>query len=183
MLVATFGGTMLVLLLAFLPGAAERNLQLNEGSTSLVDRPQLALRAALVAFNQRRASLRPAFLAFAIASASPLGAWALSTGVGSYTMFTRLVRYELTIEADGVQLPREVLARHLGRDGARIVKLANGHGIGETNVHILREALPKMATFVCGIRPATRRVRVELAASRIEGGGIARDEVSAVCGP
>lgn len=156
MLVATFGGTMLVLLLSFLPCAAERDIRPNEGGAPAVERTRLAL--------------RPALIALAIASASPVGAWALCTTVGSYTMFTRLVRYELVVDVDGAPLAREALARHLGRDGARIVRLAHGQGIGETNVQVLRTALPELGAFVCRIRPQARRVRVHLTAQRIEGG-------------
>jgi hypothetical protein len=165
MLVSTFGGTMLVLLLSFLPCAAER------GSA--------AERAAHP--GPLPVPTRSALLALAVAAASPLVAYALGTGVGSYSMFTRLVRYELSIDVDGHPFPREALAAHLGRDGARIVRLASGAGIGETNVQLLRQALPRLASFVCRLEPGARRVSLELETERIEGGEKRAVAQRAVC--
>jgi hypothetical protein len=96
-------------------------------------------------------------------------------------MFTKLVHYRLDISVDGHRLPRERLARHLGRDGARIVRLANGHGIGEVNVEVLTRALPDLAAFVCRLSPAARQTRLRLETVRIEGGSVAEHKVLAVC--
>jgi hypothetical protein len=148
MLVATFGGTMLVLLLSFLPCAAER---------------------ASTAPARRR--IRRLLLAGAIAAASPIAALALGTTVGSYAMFTRLVRYGLSITVDGAPFSREALAPHLGRDGARVLRLANGRGIGETTVSLLGRALPDLGAFVCRLRPGARDVRLDFRTERIDGSG------------
>ena len=161
MLVATFGGTMLVLLLSFLPCTRER--------------------ARPPAHTGGRALSGRAALAFAIAAASPLAAHALGTTVGSYTMFTRLVRYELTVTVDGAPFSREALAPHLGRDGARVLRLANGRGIGETTVSLLGKALPELGDFVCQVRPGARTVHLEFRTERIEGGEERWRKVTQAC--
>jgi hypothetical protein len=144
-LVSTFGVTMLVLLGAFLPTPEE---QKGRGGVT---------RGAVA-------------LAMGLAVTSPLAARLASTGVGSYTMFTKLSFYELEMRLDGQIFPRRRLAPHLGRDGARIVRLANGRGIGETNLEILGRALPELARFLCALEPETDRVQLKLTSRRIEGG-------------
>jgi hypothetical protein len=142
-LVSTFGITMLVLLGAFLPTVAEW---------------------------RRRSARRRILLAWTLALASPLTARALSTSVGSYTMFTRLAFYELRLEVDGSPYSRHQLAQHLGRDGARIVHLAGGRGIGEANLEILRRSLPSMGRLLCTLSPGAKQTSLRLITEPIFGG-------------
>jgi len=147
--VSTFGATMIVLLFSFLPAGAERGHSAISLPTSTLRR----LAGALV-----------------MTAVLPITAQVEGTSVGAYSMFTRLVTYRLSIVVDGQPVPRPELAVHLGRDGERIVRLANGRGVGEANVEILRRSMPHMARFICALRPQGQLVGLGLVTRRIEGG-------------
>jgi hypothetical protein len=155
-LVSTFGITMAVLLGAFLPTAEER-----QGPVVVPNKKWI--------------------LAFTLAAALPISARVFSTGVGSYSMFTRLVHYTLEMRVDETPFRRAQLAEHMGRDGAHIVRLANGRGIGETNVEILRRSLPRLSTFLCTLSPGAQRTSVSLKTERIEGGSVTEVSASREC--
>lgn len=158
--VSTFGATMLVLLISFLPTGSERN------------RPTRRLRSRL----QPRL-----WGAVALTAGLPIAAKWGETSIGAYSMFTRLVTYSLSVTIDRRPVPRSALAVHLGRDGARIVRLANGRGIGESNVEILRRSLPDMARFLCELRPQSKNVDLRLVTRRIEGQQARRTRVEHRC--
>lgn len=157
-LVNTFGATMLVLLGAFLPTREE---QRGRGSST---RKGLAL-------------------ALLLACASPLGARLFSTKIGPYTMFTRLSFYKIEMEVDDIPYSRRSLAPHLGRDGARILLLANGRGIGETNLEVLQHSLPELAQFLCKLKPEATSTQVTFSSQRIEGEPSTRESHKATCNP
>jgi len=158
--VSTFGATMVVLLGSFLPTRAER-----EDTTRSLRTPPLRQLAG----------------ALALTAALPIAAQLAGTSVGAFSMFTRLVTYHLSITIDQRPVPRSELAAHLGRDGARIVRLANGRGVGEANVEILRRSLPKLARFLCVVRPQAEQVDLRLVTRRIEGGDPARFQAAQPC--
>lgn len=148
MVVSTFGATMVVLLFAYLPQPA--------------DHPENIIEAQAERWRQAKAL----GLAFMV----PVSAFLLHTGIGSFSMFTRLVHYELSLQVDGRPVPRGQVIQHLGRDGARVVALANGRGVGETNVEILTRSLPRLNQFLCDLSPNGRVARLQLTTWRIEGG-------------
>jgi hypothetical protein len=168
MSVSTFGVTMVVLLLAFMPDT----LQAAEPTLAAVATGR-RLEAVWPGAGRRGAGRpgagRQVAIAVFAAALSPFGALFWHTRVGSYRMFTALTRYELTLRVDGAAVPRSLLLPHLGRDGARIVRLANGVGIGETNAELLEGALPDVAGLLCRTVPHAKEAEASLALRELTG--------------
>jgi hypothetical protein len=86
--------------------------------------------------------------------------------VGSFTMFTRIVRYhlELRVREDGVERRVSVhsLAPHLSRAARPILLPAEGHAIGADQVDVVAHGLFDLARLLCDLHPRAERARATL---------------------
>jgi hypothetical protein len=110
---------------------------------------------------------RPVLCALlALAVLPPLVAQASGSVVGSFTMFTRIVRYhlELRVREDGADRRVSVhsLAPHLSRASRPILVPAEGLAIGADQVDVVAHGLPDLTQLLCKLHPRAERARATL---------------------
>jgi hypothetical protein len=115
-------------------------------------------------------------------------AHALGTpGVGSFSMFTRTVRYRLRLAVEGPSGPPalvslDALAPHLGRDARRVLLPARRFVLGETDAELLAGGLGDLARLLCRLRPDAVHAVVVLERQSLEGAALPSARARERCG-
>jgi hypothetical protein len=110
---------------------------------------------------------RPVLCALlALAALPPLVSQATGSVVGSFTMFTRVVRYHLELRVIEDATERRVsvhsLAPHLSRAARPILLPAEGHAVGADQVDVAAHGLSDVSRLLCELHPRAERARATL---------------------
>lgn len=104
-----------------------------------------------------------------LAALPPFVARGLGTGLGAFSMFTRIERYHLELfsrrSADANSEERVLvgtLAPHLSPDAQQVILPAAGYGFGQEQVEELSRGLPDLGRLLCELRPDAESSRVAL---------------------
>jgi hypothetical protein len=120
-----------------------------------------------------------------LAATPPFVARAFGTGLGAFSMFTRLERYhlELSVEtpsgSERVAVPS--LAPHMSRDAAQVILPASSYGFGQEQIDELEAGLGDLGTLLCALRPDARAARLRLFRGRFREPDRKASEVTVPC--
>lgn len=100
----------------------------------------------------------------------PFGRLAGLPGVGSYSMFSNLGEYRLSVEMETASAPRRLdlreLGPHLGNDARRVLLPGSRWRSGETSVELLAGALQPIGDLVCRLHREAEVAEVVLETRR-----------------
>jgi hypothetical protein len=127
----------------------------------------------------------PLVVLLLLCAALALAPLVLPDGVGGFQMFTAPVEYRLDLAIEGERgYPRRIPARalwpHLGRDGRRVIGVADEWTLGETNAALLRAGLDDVGALVCALTDAAT-VRLILSRRRLDESPLDRTDRAVVC--
>lgn len=113
--------------------------------------------------------MRHITLVLAAMLALPVTSYLSGSTVGSYRMFTTMLRYRLSLTAitaagRRTELPLAELSPHLGADARRTVMRASQPVLGETGAELLAGGLDDLGALGCKL--AARATRVEVVLER-----------------